>query len=192
MEFLQPMLPSKNFEHANSFVQVESNFRTKTEIEFSVFFFSFFSLVCCPIAFAANSIDIFFDALTGSILVTLPIVFLLSEAAVPRALPSFHFISLLFFQSSSTNPFLANILDNKSSRVIYEPIPSFLLPYLLFGFRHLSRPVCKLITSTTIGFVTTRSYITLLRNWKALAVIIFAEIKTDDCWKCCRIRKRML
>lgn len=36
----------------------------------SVFFF-FSPLVCCPIAFAANSIDIFFDALTGSILVTL-------------------------------------------------------------------------------------------------------------------------
>lgn len=36
-----------------------------------VFFFFFFPLVCCPIAFAANSIDIFFDALTGSILVTL-------------------------------------------------------------------------------------------------------------------------
>lgn len=35
------------------------------------FFFFFFPLVCCPIAFAANSIDIFFDALTGSILVTL-------------------------------------------------------------------------------------------------------------------------
>lgn len=34
-------------------------------------FFFFSPLVCCPIAFAANSIDIFFDALTGSILVTL-------------------------------------------------------------------------------------------------------------------------
>lgn len=70
-------------------------FERKRRSSSPCFFFSFFSLVCCPIAFAANSIDIFFDALTGSILVTLPIVFLLSEAAVPRALPS-PFVSLYF------------------------------------------------------------------------------------------------
>lgn len=94
VEFLQPMLPPKNFGHANSFVQVESNFRTKTEIEFSLFFFFFFSPRLLPYRFRSEQYRHFFRC-SNRIHTRYPIVFLLSEPAVPRALPS-PFVSLYF------------------------------------------------------------------------------------------------